>query len=426
MKYLLKNLQIIDPTLHINQISDIIIENGIIKKIAENINPSDDVKTIEFEKTICTLGFFDMHVHLREPGYEQAETIKTGSDAAAEGGFTAIACMPNTNPTIDTSEVVESILKKSENHIVNVFPIGAVTKGRKGESLSPIYEMHESGAVGFSDDGVAVKTANMVKLALEYSKLIGTPLIEHCEDESLFGGSINEGTISTELGLPPIPSVAEELTIARDILLAQYTQGKLHIAHISTKNSVDLVRNAKAKGLNVTAEVTPHHFSLTENSLRSYDTNYKMNPPLRTEEDVEAIIEGLIDGTIDVIASDHAPHAQEDKEVEFVQAPNGIIGLETEVGLALSELYNKKKLSIEQIIEKLAINPRQILNIEIPQIKIGNKAEFTFLIPDKIWAVNLSQSKSKSKNSPFDKKLLTGKAIGIFNNSKLYLNGEYV
>lgn len=426
MKYLLKNLQIIDPTLHINQISDIIIENGIIKKIAENINPSDDVKTIEFEKTICTLGFFDMHVHLREPGYEQAETIKTGSDAAAEGGFTAIACMPNTNPTIDTSEVVESILKKSENHIVNVFPIGAVTKGRKGESLSPIYEMHESGAVGFSDDGVAVKTANMVKLALEYSKLIGTPLIEHCEDESLFGGSINEGTISTELGLPPIPSVAEELTIARDILLAQYTQGKLHIAHISTKNSVDLVRNAKAKGLNVTAEVTPHHFSLTENSLRSYDTNYKMNPPLRTEEDVEAIIEGLIDGTIDVIASDHAPHAQEDKEVEFVQAPNGIIGLETEVGLALSELYNKKKLSIEQIIEKLAINPRQILNIEIPQIKIGNKAEFTFLIPDKIWAVNLSQSKSKSKNSPYDKKLLTGKAIGIFNNSKLYLNGEYV
>lgn len=426
MKYLLKNLQIIDPTLHINQISDIIIENGIIKKIAENINPSDDVKTIEFEKTICTLGFFDMHVHLREPGYEQAETIKTGSDAAAEGGFTAIACMPNTNPTIDTSEVVESILKKSENHIVNVFPIGAVTKGRKGESLSPIYEMHESGAVGFSDDGVAVKTANMVKLALEYSKLIGTPLIEHCEDESLFGGSINEGTISTELGLPPIPSVAEELTIARDILLAEYTQGKLHIAHISTKNSVDLVRNAKAKGLNVTAEVTPHHFSLTENSLRSYDTNYKMNPPLRTEEDVEAIIEGLIDGTIDVIASDHAPHAQEDKEVEFVQAPNGIIGLETEVGLALSELYNKKKLSIEQIIEKLAINPRQILNIEIPQIKIGNKAEFTFLIPDKIWAVNLSQSKSKSKNSPFDKKLLTGKAIGIFNNSKLYLNGEYV
>ncbi len=426
MKYLLKNLQIIDPTLHINQISDILIENGIIKKIAENIIPTEDVKVIEFDKTICTLGFFDMHVHLREPGYEQAETIKTGSDAAAEGGFTAIACMPNTNPTIDTSEVVESIIKKSENHIVNVFPIGAVTKGRKGESLSPIYEMHESGAVAFSDDGVAVKTANMVKIALEYLKPIGAPLIEHCEDESLAGGSINEGTISTELGLPPIPSVAEELTIARDILLAEYTQGKLHIAHISTKNSVDLVRKAKAKGLNVTAEVTPHHFSLTENSLRSYDTNYKMNPPLRTDEDVEAIIEGLVDGTIDVIASDHAPHTQEDKEVEFVQAPNGIIGLETEVGLALSELYNKKKLSIEQIIQKFAINPRQILNIEIPQIKVGNKAEFTFLIPDKVWAVNLVQSKSKSKNSPFDKKLLTGKAIGIFNNSKLYINGEYV
>jgi len=421
MNVLLKKIRLINPEQNLNEVSDVLIIDGKIKEIG-NIKSIPNIETFEFENAICSPGFFDMHVHFREPGYEQAETLESGALSAAAGGFTAVAIMPNTTPAIDNGDMIKSIKAKAENFLVDVHPIGAVTIKRKGERLAPLAEMAEEGAIAFSDDGVAVKTSKLLRYALEYSSMVNRTIIEHCEDESLAGGAMNEGEVSTELGLPPVPSIAEELTIARDIIVAGYTQAPIHIAHISTKNSVEMIREAKRKGIKITAEVTPHHFTLTENALKSYDTNYKMNPPLRTEDDREEIIKGLKDGTIDVIASDHAPHASEDKEVEFTFAPNGIIGLETEVGLALTELYHKNHLSIEDIIYKLAINPRKILNIPVPKIKVGEKAELTLFDKDKVWTVDFGKIKSKSKNSPFDKRLLTGKPLGVINNNQMFIN----
>jgi len=427
MKIVLKGIILLHPEQKINEQKDLLIENGIIKKVGnlseENYSSSE---VYDFEGKYCVPGLFDMHVHLREPGREDTETVVTGSNSAAAGGFTGIACMPNTTPAIDSAEVANFVKHRAENHLVNVYPIGAVSKGRKGESLAPIAELVDAGAVGFSDDGVAVKTSALVRNALEYLKMYNLPLIEHCEDESLAGGSMNEGTISTELGLPGIPTVAEDLTVARDILIAEYTKGKVHIAHISSKKSVDLVRDAKTRGVNVTAEVTPHHFTLTDEELRTYDTNFKMNPPLRTKEDVEAVIEGLKDGTIDCIASDHAPHAIEDKEAEFTDAPNGILGLETQLGLAISELIKKKYLTLEQLIEKLSINPRKILNIPIPIFKEGEKANLTIIDTDLIWTVDKNHFFSKSKNTPFDKKLMTGKSVAVINNNQMFVNDKFI
>ncbi|PID60323.1 MAG: dihydroorotase [Ignavibacteriae bacterium] len=426
MKLVLKNVRVINPIQNIDEKKDILIENGIISKVGELTQEDlDNCKILELEGKICSPGLFDMHVHLREPGREYTETIKTGSNSAAAGGFTAVACMPNTTPTIDSAEVVNFIKNKAADHLVDVHPIGAVSKERKGEYLAPMAELVEAGAVGFSDDGVAVKTAALVRKALEYLKMYDLPLIEHCEDESLAGGAMNEGTVSTTLGLPSIPTIAEDLTVMRDISVAEYVDGKVHIAHISSKKAVELVREAKAKGIKITAEVTPHHFCLTDNELTSYNTNYKMNPPLRTEEDVRAMIEGLKDGTIDCIASDHAPHASEEKEAEFIYAPNGILGLETQLGLALTELYHKNHLTLSQIVEKLAINPRKILNIPVPLIKEGEKANLTIFDPDEIWTVDVKKFHSKSKNTPFDKRLITGKPIAVINNKKMYKDEKF-
>lgn len=426
MKIILKDLTIINPYQKLNKKADILIENGIITKIS-NLTKDDfnNAEDYDFNGKICSPGFFDMHVHLREPGREDEETVETGCNAAANGGFTGVACMPNTEPAIDSAEVVSLIKEKAKYHLVDVFPIGAATLERKGEYLSPMFELIEAGAVAFSDDGVAIKTARILRKAFEYAKMFNAPIIEHCEDESLSDGTMNESFNSTFLGLKPLPSVSEDLIVMRDIIMAEYTQSKIHIAHISTKNAVELVRQAKAKGINITAEVTPHHFSLTDDALKSYDTNYKMNPPLRTQDDINAILEGLKDDTIDCIASDHAPHSLEEKEMEFELAPNGIVGLETEFGLAISELYNKKILSIEQLIEKLAINPRKILNIPIPKIDIGEIANLTIFDIKEIWTVDISKFKSKSKNSPFDKKLLTGKATAVINKKKMYYQEEY-
>tara|TARA_B100001989_G_C24511511_1_gene450726 strand:- start:405 stop:1418 length:1014 start_codon:yes stop_codon:yes gene_type:complete len=334
--------------------------------------------------------------------------------------------MPNTDPTIDTAEVVTSIIIKSKNHLVDVHPIGAVSVGRKGESLAPIAELVEAGAVGFSDDGVAVKSASLLRNAIEYAGMYNAPIIEHCEDPSMDDGAMNESFTSTQLGLPGIPTAAEDLIVMRDILIAEYTGGRVHIAHISSKNSVDLVRQAKAKGIKVTAEVTPHHFLLNDESVKTFDTNYKMNPPLRSKEDVEAMIEGLKDGTIDCIASDHAPHTIEEKEMEFIYAPNGIIGLETQLGISLSELYHKGHLTLEDLVYKLSINPRKILNLEIPKFEIGKEANFSIFNPDTIWTVDVSKFKSKSRNSPFDKKLLTGKPTGVINKKRMFIDDKFI
>ncbi len=425
MKILLKNVNIIDPSENIEGIKDILIEDGFISEVAENLNSGSVDETFNFSGKYVSPGFYDMHVHLREPGREDEETVVTGSNSAAAGGFTGIACMPNTEPAIDSAEVVNLINQRAADHLVKVNPIGAVTLGRKGETLAPMAELVEAGAVAFSDDGVAVKTAAILRKALEYSQMYNKPIIEHCEDESLAGGSMNEGVTSTMLGLPPVPSVAEDLTVMRDILMVEYTGGRIHIAHISTKNAVELVRQAKKKGLNVTAEVTPHHFTLTEEQLKSFNTNFKMNPPLRTQSDVNAIIEGLKDGTIDCIASDHAPHSPEEKDMEFTLAPNGIIGLETQLGLALTELVHKGHLSLKQMVEKFAVNPRKILNLPVPRIKKGEKANLTIFDPDEVWTVDVSKFKSKSKNSPFDKRLLTGKSVAVINNGKMFYKNEF-
>lgn len=426
MRLALKGLKLINPDQKLNSKSDLLIEDGKIKKIGELTK--EDLKgaeVLELDGKYCAPGFFDMHIHLREPGREDEETVLTGSNAAAAGGFTGVACMPNTDPCTDSAEVVRYIKERAKDHLVDVHPIGAASVERKGESLAPIAEMVEAGAVAFSDDGVAIKTAAILRSAMEYSSMYNKPIIEHCEDDSLADGHMNESETSTFLGLAGIPTVAEDLTVMRDIIMAEYTGARVHIAHISSKKAVDLVRQGKKKGVKVTAEVTPHHFTLSDESLKSYDTNYKMNPPLRTREDVDAMIEGLKDGTIDCIASDHAPHSIEEKEMEFIYAPNGILGLETQIGLSCTELLHKKHLTLEQLVEKLAVNPRKVLNLPVPKITEGEKANLTIFDPNEIWTVDISKFKSKSKNSPFNKRLLTGKSIAVINNSQMYYEGKF-
>lgn len=428
MKIILKNVDIIHPEDKINLKGiSVLLDNGLISKIGDlNENETSGAKEFDFSRKILVPGLFDMHIHLREPGREDEETVLTGCNAAAAGGFTGVACMPNTEPAIDTAEVVKFIKEQAAKHLVDVYPVAAASLGRKGEIISPMAELIEAGAVAFSDDGVAIKTSSVLRRAFEYANMYNAPIIEHAEDQSLAEGAMNEGINSTLLGLPALPSVAEDIIVSRDILMAEYTGGRIHIAHISTKNSVNLVREAKKKGIKVTAEVTPHHFALTDDAVKTYDTNMKMNPPLRTQADIDAIIKGLKDGTIDCIASDHAPHSIEEKESEFQFAPNGIVGLETIVGLSFSELLHKNKLSIEELIKKLSINPRKILNIPMPKFEVGALANFTILDPDLVWTVDVSKFKSKSKNSPFDKRLLTGKSVAVINRKKMYTDNQWL
>jgi dihydroorotase len=428
MKAVLKNINLFHPEQKLYEKGiDILLVDGVISKIGNLTKEnSAGAEVFNLSGKYVVPGLFDMHVHLREPGREDEETVITGCNAAANGGYTGIACMPNTEPAIDSAEVVELIHKQASSQLVDVYIVGAATLGRKGEVISPMAELKEAGVVGFSDDGIAIKTAGILKRTLEYSKMFNIPIIEHCEDESLAGGAMNEGVNSTMLGLPPIPSIAEDLIVIRDILVSEYTGGRIHIAHISTKKSIEFVREAKKKGLKVSAEVAPHHFTLTDDAVKTYDTNTKMSPPLRTQDDIDEVYRGLQDGTIDCIASDHAPHSLEEKEAEFEHAPNGITGLETQVGLALTELLHKKILSLEKLIEKMAINPRKILNIPVPKFDAGQPANFTILDIDEIWTVDLTKSKSKSKNSPFDKRLLTGKAVAVINKGTMFYQDKYI
>jgi dihydroorotase len=427
MKTVLTNVDIIHPEENINlKSTSVLLENGVISKIGElSKDEKEGAKEFDFSGKLIVPGLFDMHVHLREPGREDEETVTTGCNSAAAGGFTGVACMPNTEPAIDTAEVVKFIKEKAASHLVGVFPVAAASVGRKGEIISPMAELIEAGAIAFSDDGVVIKTASVLRRAFEYASMYNAPIIEHCEDESLADGAMNEGINSTLLGLPSIPSVAEDIIVSRDILMAEYTGGRIHIAHISTKNSVNLVREAKKKGIKVTAEVTPHHFTLTDDALKTYDTNFKMNPPLRTKDDIDAIIKGLKDGTIDCIASDHAPHSLEEKESEFQYAPNGIVGFETTLGLSFSELIHKNKLNLDELIKKLSINPRKILNLPIPKFQVGEIANFTILDPNIVWTVDVSRFKSKSKNSPFDKRLLTGRSVAVINQRKMFFDNQF-
>ena len=398
MKIILRQARIVDPSSGTDRVDDMLILDGVIQKIGA-VTPSKDAEVYDLKGKILAPGFCDMHVHLREPGYEYKETIETGTRAAAAGGFTAVCCMPNTNPPIDDASVVSNILMKSKranDGIVDVYPIAAVTKGREGKELSPMIELAHVGAVGFSDDGAPVMDAEIMRRALEYAGMLHRPVIQHAEDTTMSkGGIMNEGFMSTRLGMPGIPPVAEDVMIARDIHLVQYTGGRYHVAHISTRGSVELIRQAKRNNISATCEVAPHHFTLTDEALETYNTNLKMNPPLRTRDDVEAVKDGLRDGTIDVIATDHAPHSFDDKEVEFLFAPFGIVGLETAVGLAMTELFWGKYLTIEQLIEKFSVNPRKILALKPIRITEGEKANLTILDPDYEWAVDVKRFKSK-------------------------------
>ena len=423
-KYLLKGGRYIDPSTNSDAVIDIFIVDGIIASMKPSIASPPDCEVIDLRGKIVAPGFVDMHVHLREPGFEHKETIETGTLSAAYGGFTAVCCMPNTNPAIDDESIVRFVHSQGKlvnKGIVDVYPIGAVTKGRAGKELSSIAELVQAGAVGLSDDGAPVFDAEIMRRVLEYAGMFDVPVIQHCEEPSLVrGGVMNEGFVATELGLPGIPSVAEEIMIARDILLTEYTNSRYHVAHMSTAGSVKLVREAKRKGTAITCEVTPHHFTLTDDVVRSFDTNTKMNPPLRTRDDVEAIKQGIREGIVDVIASDHAPHSLDEKEVDYLQAPFGIVGLETAIGLAITELVVPNVITFSQLVEKFSTNPRKIIKRTI-DIREGTSANFTFVDPDIQWKVEVSRFKSKSKNSPFDGKMLKGRAVGIFNRGELLL-----
>jgi dihydroorotase len=423
MQILLKGGRLIDPASGRDEECDLHIVDGRIERIGKSLSvPAAQV--VDLRGKVVAPGFLDLHVHLREPGFEYKETIESGVTAAAAGGFTGVCCMPNTNPAIDDESVIRYIQNKARaalNGLVDVYPIAAVTVGRKGEHLAPLAELSQAGAVAFSDDGDPVHDAELMRRALEYAAMFRKPIIQHAQDLPLTRGAVmNEGAVATALGLTGWPPVAEEIMIDRDIRLAKYTGGKYHIAHMSTAGSVGLVRRARAEGIALSCEVTPHHFTLTDDSVRSFDTNTKMNPPLRTKEDIEALKQGLRDGTIDAIATDHAPHSFDEKEVEFQQAPFGIVGLETAIGLAITELVMKGVLSLSQLVEKFSVNPRRILNF--PEIKIaeGVMANLTLFDPSARWIVDPSSFKSKSKNTPFTGYHLTGKPVGVLNNAQVY------
>ncbi len=407
MKLIIRNGRVVDPENKIDKKVDVLIENGKIAKIGESsqFRPGEVTRstvTIDATGKVVTPGLIDMHTHLREPGREDEETIASGTRAAAQGGFTSICCMANTQPVIDSVSGVKFILTTAwQEGVVNVYPIGSITKGQKGEELAEIGKMRIAGIVGISDDGKPVMNAQIMRRTLEYAKMFNLPVVSHCEDLNLsLDGVMNEGFTSTVLGLKGIPRQAEEIMVARDIALAELTGGKLHLAHITTRRSVELIRQAKKKKINVTCETAPHYFSLSEEGVRGYNTNTKVNPPLRTKDDIEALCEGLADGTIDCIASDHAPHLDEEKDVEYNMAPFGIIGLETMVPLILTNLVSKKILSLSQAIAKLTVNPASILGLEKGTLSIGADADLTIIdlnLKKKIG----SQFTSQSKNSPF-------------------------
>jgi dihydroorotase len=409
MKLLIKNGIVIDPANNIEEKLDILVTNNQITKIGKNISQKE-AKILDAKGCIVTPGFIDMHTHFREPGYEYKETIETGSKAAAKGGFTTICCMPNTNPPIDDQAMVEFIkMKSKEIGTVDVLPIGTITKAREGKELAPIGELFKAGAVAISDDGDCVANAEILRRALEYTQMFDIPIIEHCEDINLsFEGVMNEGYYSTILGLKGIPAAAEETMVARDIILVKDFGGRLHIAHVSTQGTVELIRWAKKMGINITCEATPHHFSLDDSMLSTYDTNFKMKPPLRTKEDVKAIKKGLKDNTIEVIATDHAPHAELDKHVEFNYAADGIVGLETAFPLIITELVNTKILTISEAISKITINPSRILKLNKGTLSEGSNANIVIADIEKEVLITKEFFASRSTNSPFIGKKLKG------------------
>lgn len=430
-RILIKKGHIVDPSQRLDGVGDILIEDGKIKEIGDlgsdsgkqknNRSKSPDLRVIDATGLYVFPGLVDMHVHLREPGYEYKETIKTGTLAAVRGGFTSVCCMPNTKPVNDNETVTEFILRKAyAEGACYVYPIGAITKGQKGEELAEMGMMFEAGCVAFSDDGMPVMNSLVMRRALEYSKLFGVPIISHAEDRTLSsGGVMNEGELSLSLGLRGIPAEAEVIMIKRDIELARLTGGRLHIAHVSTAGGVEAVREAKKAGIPVTAETCPHYFILTEDAVNGYNTNAKVNPPLRSLRDVEAIKEGLADGTIDVIATDHAPHHSDEKLCEFDRAAPGISGLETALSLSL-RLVDEGVLSLAEMVKKMSLSPAEILGLSRGTLKTGSDADLTIVDLNKEFRVEPESFVSKGKNTPFEGFILKGVPIFTICKGSVY------
>ena len=406
---LIKKGRVVDPASNLDAIRDVLIKNGKIELISARISRRV-AKVIDAGGKLVLPGLIDLHTHLRDPGRPDKETIASGTRAAAKGGFTSVCSMANTEPAVDNPAVVRYVRNKAETEgVVNVFPIGAITKGLKGEALAEMGLMLAEGAVAFSDDGRPVVRADIMRRALEYARQFGVPIISHCEELSLsHGGVMNESALSTLIGLPGIPSLAEEIMVARDCMLAE-TYGRVHLAHVSSARSVEIIRRAKKRGVAVTCETCPHYFSLTQEAVKDYDTNAKVNPPLKSKADVAAIIRGLKDGTIDAIATDHAPHNIEEKKVEFNLAASGMVGLETALALILTKLVDTKLLTLKQAVEKLTLAPAKILNLQKGTLKVGADADLIVVDPRAEWIVDASQFASKSRNTPFNGWKLKGK-----------------
>ncbi|MFC1979364.1 dihydroorotase [Chloroflexota bacterium] len=424
--------RIIDPGQGIDQIGSLLITDGRIPwlGVGEKTPPHPDYKILHAHGLIVCPGFVDLHCHLRQPGFEDKETIASGTRAAAKGGFTTICCMPNTNPPLDNQASIDYVKSVAATEgVVSVLPIGCVSRGRNGEELAELGELASAGAVGYSDDGQQVRHPRVMREALESSRDLGLPIIDHCEDTTLTeGGVMNEGIVSARLGLRGMPAAAEEVIVARDLALARLTGGRLHIAHVSTEGSVDLIRRAKNEGINVTAEVTPHHLTLTEERVIGYDTNAKVNPPLRTSRDVHALIHGIKEGVIDTIATDHAPHTGADKQCEFALAPFGISVFETALGSLMSLVHNEE-MTLTTIISKLTCEPAKIIGDKFGKpgtLNIGETADITIFDPDMDWVVDTGDFASKGKNTPLAGSVLKGKVMATISRGKLVYKDDSI
>jgi dihydroorotase len=429
---LIQGGRIIDPSQGIDVTGSLLIAEGKILWLGkgEAAPPQPDYDVLPAQGLVVCPGFIDLHCHLRQPGFEEKETIATGTKAAARGGFTTICCMPNTSPPLDNQTVVEYIKSKSASEgVVRVLPIGCISKGRKGEELAEMGELASAGVIAFSDDGEPALNSHLMRQALDYSRAFDLPIIDHCEDKALSeGGQMNEGIISTRLGLRGIPDAAEEIMVARDLALAKLTGGRLHIAHVTTEGSVELIRRAKEKGIKVTAEVTPHHLTLTEERVIGYDTNAKVNPPLRTKRDIKALIQGLNDNTIDIIATDHAPHTEADKLCEFDLAPFGISGLETALG-SLMSLVHDREISLVTLIAKLTYEPARIIGNKygkLGTLAIGAPADVTLFDPTLEWVVDTKAFASKGRNTPLAGERLKGKVMATIFQGKLVYKDDSI
>jgi dihydroorotase len=430
MRLLIANGYVIDPAQGTNTGRNLLIEDGRVAGLSSHSDGvPEGAEVFDATGLIVAPGFIDMHVHLREPGHEYKETIASGAAAAVAGGFTTVCAMPNTNPINDNAAVTRFVIEQAERAgLASVFPIGAITKNSDGTELAEMGEMKDAGIIAVSDDGRPVPTAGMMRRAMEYARGFDLPVIDHCEEKSLArGGVMHEGHWSLVLGLRGMPAVAEEVDAERNCLLSELTGARLHLAHVSTRGAVEAVRRAKGRGLQVTCEVAPHHWALTDEAVQEYDTNTKMSPPLRSRDHVEAIIEGLRDGTIDAIATDHAPHHADEKALEYDQAPFGIVGLETAVGLAMERLVNEGVISLERLVELCATNPARILSLEDRgTLRAGTRADLTIIDPEMTWTFDVSRSKSKSRNTPFNGYELRGGAVATIVNGRIsYLHPDY-